>query len=419
MKFSKLSQLFLVSVIGLGVASLLTACQLVTVDYVFVADSAGNTPSSPGQIEVFAVDSQSGALRTGAPTVATGGAQPVALALTSNYFHLYVANAGSNNVVHFSIDGHGNLTKQDTIMLTAAPVALAVNSTNSFLYVVSGGSSPTLTEYPLSSSGTIGTFTATEPFSLNCTSASASYPSDTIVPTAATVIANANNVYIAAYDSSAYNPSGAVTSTANPGWIFGFAVGANGALTAPSGNCSSSVAYDVYKAGIKPSGITGDPVSRFIYVTDFASNELIGYSIQNAGTLSFMVNGPFKTGNEPSGVAVDPRGVYLYVTNQLDSNVSSFSIALPTGTPSTVINVVTGTSSGTDVQPVALAIDPALGRFIYTANRLGNSVSGLMLNPDTGALNITQATPYPTSGANPSALAIVPHGNHSIQAVTP
>jgi 6-phosphogluconolactonase (cycloisomerase 2 family) len=71
------------------------------------------------------------------------------------------------------------------------------------------------------------------------------------------------------------------------------------------------------------------------------------------------------------------------------------------------------------VQPVALAIDPALGRFIYTANRLGNSVSGLMLNPDTGALNVTQATPYPTSGANPSALAIVPHGNHSIQAVTP
>ena len=41
MKFSKLSQLFLVSSIGLLVATLLTACQLVTIDYVFVASSAG------------------------------------------------------------------------------------------------------------------------------------------------------------------------------------------------------------------------------------------------------------------------------------------------------------------------------------------------------------------------------------------
>ena len=41
MKFSKLSQLFLVSSIGLLVATLLTACQLVTIDYVFVSSSAG------------------------------------------------------------------------------------------------------------------------------------------------------------------------------------------------------------------------------------------------------------------------------------------------------------------------------------------------------------------------------------------
>ena len=35
MKFSKVSQLFLVSIIGLVVASLLTACQIVTIDYLF------------------------------------------------------------------------------------------------------------------------------------------------------------------------------------------------------------------------------------------------------------------------------------------------------------------------------------------------------------------------------------------------
>jgi 6-phosphogluconolactonase (cycloisomerase 2 family) len=66
---------------------------------------------------------------------------------------------------------------------------------------------------------------------------------------------------------------------------------------------------------------------------------------------------------------------------------------------------------------VSIIVEPALGRFVYTANHLGNSVSGFRLNPDTGALSTLQATPYPT-GVNPIALAAVPHGNHSTQSVT-
>ncbi len=66
MKFSKLSQLFLVSTIGLLVATLLTACQIVTIDYVFVAD-AGAT--NAGQIDPYAVDSESGAIRTAQKSV--------------------------------------------------------------------------------------------------------------------------------------------------------------------------------------------------------------------------------------------------------------------------------------------------------------------------------------------------------------
>src|ERR1035441_9101650 len=93
MKFSKLSQLFLVSMIGLLVATLLTACQLVTIDYLFVA---GSGTGSDGQIQVYAVDSESGALRTGATSISSGGASPVSLAATSDYANLYVANQGNN-----------------------------------------------------------------------------------------------------------------------------------------------------------------------------------------------------------------------------------------------------------------------------------------------------------------------------------
>ena len=403
MKFSKMSQLVLVSAIGLLVASLLTACQLVTVDFVFVADSAGSGAGSAGQIQAYAVDSQSGALRTGAPTISSGGVGPVSMATTSDYYNLYCANSVSKNVVHFGVADTGVLSPLDTITLAATPVAVAVNQANTYLYVVSGTTSATLTEYALSS-GKIGAATATVNLTLPAN------PTDTIVPTAVNVLANNNAVYVAAYDQSAYNPGGAVSSSANPGWVFGYTVGTGGALTPTTGS--------PYQAGVKPSGITSDPVDRFVYVTDFASNQLIGYTVQNGSALSFMLNGPFLTGSEPSGIVVDPRGIYIYVSDSLSSSVSGYNIALPTGTPSAIVNSTSSLVYSTDTQPVAIAVEPSEGRYVYTVNHLGNSISGFRLNPDTGVITANQASPYPT-GANPTTLAIVPHGNHPVQSVSP
>jgi 6-phosphogluconolactonase (cycloisomerase 2 family) len=173
-----------------------------------------------------------------------------------------------------------------------------------------------------------------------------------------------------------------------------------------------------WKAGVKPSGLVADPTSRFLYATDFASNQLIGYTIQSGDVLSFLINGPFPTGNEPSAVTIDPRGKYMYVTNALDSSVSGFTIDLATGTPTKIVNVIGAAVNSTDTDPVAIVVDPALARVIYTANRLGDSVSGFRLDPDTGAASPTQATPYPTA-ANPTAIAAIPHGNHANQVTTP
>ncbi len=402
MKFNKLSQLLLVSAIGLILASFLTACQLVTIDFVFVAASASNSAGSNGQIYAYAVDDQSGALRTAAPTVPSGGTTPVAMALTSDYANLYVANAGNDTVVHFSVASNGVLTQKESVTLSGAPVSIAVSPANNALFVISGTASATLTEYTLSS-GAIGSATAT-PLTVP------GYGDDTIVPTAVTVLENAGAVYVAAYDKSAYNPGGTATSNANPGWLFGFAIGSGGAL--------SPIAGSPYQAGVRPSAIAADPTNRFVYVTDFASNELIGYTIQSNQSLNFMINGPFKTGNEPSAITIDPRGIYIYVANSLDSTVSAYSIALPTGTPSVVVAASGNGVNNTDTEPLSIVIDPALGRFVYTANNLGNSISGFRSNANTGALVPTQATPYPT-GAIPTAVVSVPHGNHATQQVSP
>ncbi|MGD0788557.1 MAG: beta-propeller fold lactonase family protein [Terracidiphilus sp.] len=403
MKFSKLSQLFLVSAIGLFVATLLTACEIVTIDYLFVANSAGSGSSSAGQIQTYDADSETGALRVGQPAVPSGGSNPVSLAVTADYAHLYAANAGNNSVVHFALDGNGVLTQKDTVTASGTPASIGVNTADTYLYVLSGTTSATLTEYSLSS-GVIGT--AANQVALTVPG----YAGDTIVPTGVTVLANNNNVYVTVYDQSAYNPGGTTTSTANPGWIFGYSVGAGGAL--------SPVAGSPWKAGVKPTALASDPTSRFLYATDFASNQLIGFTIQSGGVLDFLINGPFKTGNEPSAICIDPRGKYIYVSNSLDSSVTAYTIDLSTGTPTGTINVTGSQVNATDTQPVAILVDPALGRFVYTANHIGDSISGFLMNTDTGAISQTQATPYPT-GAGPTALAAVPHGNHSLQVTTP
>jgi 6-phosphogluconolactonase (cycloisomerase 2 family) len=410
MKFSKLSQLFLVSTVGLLVATLLTACQLVTIDYLFVASSTGSS-GSPGQIQTYAVDSQTGVVRTAAASVASGGSGPIAMAVTSDYANLYVANQGNNSVVHFTIAGNGVVTAKDTLTTSTVPVALAVSTDNKYLFVATGSSSATLTEYALSS-GAIGAAAATE--SLNLSTIDPNFASDTLVPTGVSVLVKSSDltassaVYVTVYDKSAYNPGGAITSIANPGWVFGFAIQSGGVLTAATDS--------PYQAGVKPSGIASDPAGRFVYVTDFASNELIGYTVQGGSELDYMSNGPFKTANEPSAICIDPRGLYVYVSDALSSVISGFAITLSTGTPST-LSYTTG-AAATDTYPVAITVDPALGRFVYTANQLGNSVSGLRINPNDGTLTETTATPYPT-GSSPAAVIAIPHGNHSVQSITP
>lgn len=398
----KLSKLLLISAISLVVAGLLSACQLVTIDFVYLAEAGSS--GSDGAIQVFAVDSQSGALRKGVTGADSGGPSPVAMAVTADYENLYVANQGNNSVAHFALDTTGKPTQKDSVTLSEPPVYIAVNAAGTYLFVVSGTTSATLSVYPLSS-GTIGTVADQQVLTIP------GFATDTVVPTGVTALNNNNSVYVTAYDQSAYNPGGTITSTANPGWLFGFDVGSGGALTPVIGN--------PYRAGVKPSALIADPTSRFVYVTDFASNQLIGYTILSNGSLSFLINGPFKTGSEPAAIAVDPRGKYLYVANSLDSTVSAYVIDLATGTPSAAVNVTGASINSTDTQPVSIIVDPALGRYVYTANLLGNSVSGFKLNPNAGSLSPTQATPYPSTTQRPTAIVCVPHGNHSTQAVFP
>src|ERR1700748_3541871 len=135
MKFRKTGQGLLAAAVSLGVALGITSCgQSNTIDYLYVTASKNN----PGQISVYRVDSESGAL-TQIPDspYPSGGRNPVAAVTSPNGNNLFVINHDDNRIVQFAIGTDGKLYPQQTCNTPGAePVQLAINTAGTFLYVV-------------------------------------------------------------------------------------------------------------------------------------------------------------------------------------------------------------------------------------------------------------------------------------------
>ena len=402
MKSNRLGHVFLVSAIALILASTFTACSPITIDYLFVAGNKAN----PGQIQTFLVDRVSGALSAHGSAVSSGGVTPISLATSTDFTHLWALNQGDSTIVTFTIGSNGTLTSDNTVTMSAegnTPVAMALNAAGTLLYVINryqpGCSAYTpnaatctggaLAVFPISN-GTVGTAVA---------NGGLSYWPLGVNPTAVSALPSGTAVFVTTYNQ-----------TTGLGYVDAFSATTAGVLSTAAGS--------PFNAGVKPVGVACTPTSRFVYVTDFAQNELIAYSILDGGVLVPLINGPFKTGNQPSAITIDPRGLFIYITNELDNTVSAYDISLPTGTPSAAVNTTGSATNTTGTEPLAAIVDPGFGRYLFTANFLDNSVTGFQLNPSTGTLSPTQNGPYPTVG-QPTALAAVPHGNHSIQVNQP
>jgi 6-phosphogluconolactonase len=245
---------------------------------------------------------------------------------------------------------------------------------------------------------------------------------DVIVPTAVSAVTSGSFVYVSAFDSIA---------SPNAGYVFGFAVApplpSGTTSPSPNGSCPTTSNTIVpgtlppgtlcplnngaapFPAGVHPSAIAIDSTSTYLYATDLAKANVLGFSIAS-GTLTAMTSGnggsnAFPTGNQPSAIVADPTYPYVYVANSADSNVIAYSTS--NGALTALGTYATG------IQPVAIGIDPSTNHFLYTANYLDNGISGTVsgfeLSPTAGTLINSQNSPY-TSNAQPTAVAAIPHG---------
>jgi 6-phosphogluconolactonase (cycloisomerase 2 family) len=231
-----------------------------------------------------------------------------------------------------------------------------------------------------------------------------SSPTDVIVPTAVNVLNSGAYAYVTAYDSSV---------TPNVGYIFGFSVAPStctpspcgippGTLTPLNGGVPHNMGVGAMALGVHPSAIASDPSSSYLYVTDSINGLVISYSVASGGLTRLSGSA---TGDQPSAIVVDPTYPYVYVANSQDSTVTSYSIG-SSGALTSLGAYATGT------QPVAIGIDPSTNHFLFTANYLGNGVSGTVsgfeLSTTAGTLVNSMNSPY-TANAQPTAVAAISH----------
>ena len=390
MKFGKVGQVGLVSAIALVVATLFTACGTLTVGFLFVTTNQ----ASPGKVQVYEVNSESGAMRQ-IPTspFPSGGRNPVAEATSPNALNLYVVNQDDNNITQFGIGNDGKVYPQSTVNTPGSfPSALTINSQGTFLYALdilqpvagcslSNACPGDIAVFPIKSDGSLGTPIADNEqyptyWPLQLSSADTT---TVLTPTAVNVLPNGKFVYVSAWNTAT-----------NQGYLFAYAVGSGGGLTLLNGGVPFAV-------GSEPYALTSDPSSSYLFVADFLTNSVYTFSVSGGKP---VLAATAATGNNPSALTLDGSS-FLFVTNSSDATLSTYSVN------SGKLKSIAVNDIGLD--PVAVITDPRHIGFLYTVNFLGSSLSGFQVNATTGALTNTQNSPY-VSTAQPTAIAGIPHG---------
>lgn len=405
-----------------GLALLLTSCGASnTVDFVYATSNLQN----PGQINVYEVDSNSGALHQIADSpYPSGGRNPVYEVASPNGKTLYVANHDDNTIVMFAIGTDGKLYPLQTVNTPGTePVALALNASGTELYVLdyyapAAPGQPSYTDlnpgpgaviaYPISINASSGVGTLGSPLVVG----GANYFSTQCFPSNLTVTPDGNYVYVTNTNAVVVTTSPPVTGTVPTlpsscpahGTISEFAVaGTSGSSGVQTVTGLSAVGNPLSTgAGSAPTGIAADPGDGAVYVTDSALNQVYAYTIGANGALTLAATVP--SGTEPMGAAVagtKSGGTFLYVTNYSDGTVSSY--ALSSGVPSPLTTTDAGTSG-----PTCVMIEPNLQRFLYTSDYIGGKIGGATLNPSNGALSINLGSPYTSSG-QPTCVVAIPH----------
>lgn len=423
MKFSLFGRVALALLASAALGLGMTACGGGTIGYIWVLGQQYN------QVGGFKVDDYTGNL-TAIPNqpFASGGTMPVSLVLKPGGRYLYVLNQGASTtpllnstktgyvqdgasgIVQYAVGGDGTLTYQNTFHSQGfVPKWIQFDSTGQYLYVLDGFS-PAYNPGAFAGQATDynGSVTA---FSVDGTTGKL-----TLVTNPNVKIGGINTTYYEVGTTPlAMKSVGSCLFTVNSAnqTLTPYIVGSGGALTP-----YASVTFPVGSTNI--TSINGS--GSFMLLTDnqgstTAAGRIYFLSIGSGCSPSPVTGSPFanlpNTFN-PSYSIIDNSSKYVYVLNKSTtvtgttttsySSISAFTIS---SNNSELQQITTSGSSTYAVgsSPVCMVEDTS-NQYIYVSNFQDSTLTGKVIDQNTGALSdLSRGSSFKTVG-NPNCLVL-------------
>jgi len=432
MKFTKFGKALLMTTLSAAVVLSVTSCdESYTVGYLYITGTVTAQSGGNGVISGFHIDHNTGKLSPidGLP-ISSGGANPGRAVLLTGSRFLYVLNRGvtasgsincttadpcqNANITEFTVGGNGILTPQETFYTKGInPFRLISDSSGGYLYALDHdapdsyavtGVAPTVLA-PNSCFAALGSSTP------SCGDVTAFQVNQTTGRLSLVVNAQVTSLSGSAlpYFPVPANPidfamaSGYVLTLAGTpaagDTVFPYTYSAgNGQLTINQ-NTAQTLGINEGTAIVLGGG--------YVYVLDNegtgvtgtgATSQILPYSIGTGGALQAQTGGIIAddaTLNNPIYLLVESKGKFLYVANQgnnvqgtnADSGLAGYVID-----PSThQLTFIAGEPFGSGSGPQCLVEDPS-DQFIYSADFTDSSVTGRVVDPNSGVLNNLPST---------------------------
>jgi 6-phosphogluconolactonase (cycloisomerase 2 family) len=437
MKFTKFGKALSIGALSVAVVFGVTSCvQSYTVGYLYVTGTITASTGNNGIVSGYKIDHNTGALTkiNGLP-VSSGGSNPVRAVLTLGSRFVYVLNRGVNgsqngncygtganacqnaNITEFAVGGNGIFTPQQTFFSQGInPFRMFVDSSGNYIFVLDHDAPDNVNpsskdNCALALGSGITTCGDITVFKVDQTTGRLS-----LVVNAQVTAANGQPL---TYFPVPANP---VDFVLTGGFILTLAGGpaptsypyVGGSLVFPYSYASTTGQLTLSQNSSQPLGIhQGTAIvnaNSVIYVLDnepitittaggpfptgtYAS-QLLPYTLGSGGALQSEPGGAFPddaTLSNPIFVTVESKGKFLYVANQGNNVVgpnqeSGIAAYFITTAPNYQLSFVLDEPFGSGAGPQCIVEDPS-NQFIYEANEFDSTVTGRVIDPNTGELD--------------------------------
>jgi 6-phosphogluconolactonase (cycloisomerase 2 family) len=295
-------------------------------------------------VQVFSINSSSGALGALASQPAANQASVIAVAPNNKFMYV-----GANPVIYpFVVASNGSLTAVAGTPPTVGGVSgLAIDPTGKFLFASAGDTIFTLSIDQTTGALTVGTSVSlgggTAPHGLTVDGGGHLYAAMTGSGAVGQFSINSSTGALtpigtgfAASDGGtervAVSGSSLFATNLSGNTVTAFTIGGTGALTI------NATTPFVTVPGL-PTGLTVD--GNFLIVTAQGANTATVFSIGGGGVLA-QVGAPVATGTAPIGVTADPSGAFIYIANSAAGSIGQFGFNTTTGALTPVTTLATG-----------------------------------------------------------------------------